>query len=188
MSDPLRQICCDFALKCYEIVLLSRSSRGSSFSPSSSSQLSGAVIAAVVEGSEVTASEYALTSWLNIVGGATPTELAHGSRPVADDALGHDRPPRPQEAGAAGSASRGRALVPARADRGGQEDERAERPAVLRGVQSCTASSRAIRRRSCRDAPARGRAAGACSEGSILGKRSGARGGRRFIHLGWGGG
>ena len=40
-------------------------------------QLSGAVIIDVVEGSEVTATEYALTSWLNIVGDATPTELAH---------------------------------------------------------------------------------------------------------------
>jgi DNA-binding MarR family transcriptional regulator len=40
-------------------------------------QLSGAVIVGVVEGSEVTATEYALTSWLNIVGDATPTELAH---------------------------------------------------------------------------------------------------------------
>ena len=40
------------------------------------SQLSGAAIVAVVEGSEVTATEYALTSWLHIVGDATPTELA----------------------------------------------------------------------------------------------------------------
>jgi DNA-binding MarR family transcriptional regulator len=40
------------------------------------SQLSGAVVVAVVEGSEVTATEYALTSWLDIVGDATPTELA----------------------------------------------------------------------------------------------------------------
>src|SRR5258706_285521 len=40
------------------------------------SQLSGAVVVAVVEGSEVTATEYALTSWLPIVGSATPTELA----------------------------------------------------------------------------------------------------------------
>ena len=40
------------------------------------SQLSGAVIVAVVEGSEVTATEYALTSWLHVVGDATPTELA----------------------------------------------------------------------------------------------------------------
>ena len=39
-------------------------------------QLSGAMIEAVVEGSEVTASEYAVTSWINVVGGATPTELA----------------------------------------------------------------------------------------------------------------
>jgi DNA-binding MarR family transcriptional regulator len=39
-------------------------------------QLTGAVIEQVVEGSEVTASEYAVTSWLNIVGRATPTELA----------------------------------------------------------------------------------------------------------------
>ncbi len=40
------------------------------------SQLSGEVIVRVVEGSEVTATEYALTSWLNIVGEATPSELA----------------------------------------------------------------------------------------------------------------
>ncbi len=40
------------------------------------SQLSGAVVVGVVEGSEVTATEYALTSWLTVVGGATPTELA----------------------------------------------------------------------------------------------------------------
>ena len=39
-------------------------------------QLSGAVIVDVVEGSEVTATEYALTSWLKVVGDATPTELA----------------------------------------------------------------------------------------------------------------
>jgi DNA-binding MarR family transcriptional regulator len=41
------------------------------------SQLSGAVIEAIVEGSEVTASEYAVTSWLNLVRSATPTALAH---------------------------------------------------------------------------------------------------------------
>jgi DNA-binding MarR family transcriptional regulator len=40
------------------------------------SQLSGALIAEIVDGSEVTASEYALTSWLNVVGSATPGELA----------------------------------------------------------------------------------------------------------------
>jgi DNA-binding MarR family transcriptional regulator len=40
------------------------------------SQLSGAVIADVVAGSEVTATEFAVTSWLDIVGTATPTELA----------------------------------------------------------------------------------------------------------------
>jgi DNA-binding MarR family transcriptional regulator len=40
------------------------------------SQLSGTVIEQVVEGSDVTASEYALTSWLNVVVSATPTELA----------------------------------------------------------------------------------------------------------------
>ena len=40
-------------------------------------QLSGTVIVDVVEGSDVTATEYALTSWLNVVGDeATPTELA----------------------------------------------------------------------------------------------------------------
>ncbi len=40
------------------------------------SQLSGAVVVGVVEGSEVSATEYALTSWLKVVGGATPSELA----------------------------------------------------------------------------------------------------------------
>jgi DNA-binding MarR family transcriptional regulator len=40
------------------------------------SQLSGAIVESVVEGSEVTATEYAVTSWLNVVGGATPTELS----------------------------------------------------------------------------------------------------------------
>jgi DNA-binding MarR family transcriptional regulator len=39
-------------------------------------QLSGAIIESVVEGSDVTATEYAVTSWINVVGGATPTELA----------------------------------------------------------------------------------------------------------------
>jgi DNA-binding MarR family transcriptional regulator len=39
-------------------------------------QLSGTIIEQVVEGSEVTASEFALTSWVNVVGSATPTELA----------------------------------------------------------------------------------------------------------------
>jgi DNA-binding MarR family transcriptional regulator len=40
------------------------------------SQLSGTLIEQIVEGSEVTASEYAVTSWLNVVGGATPGELS----------------------------------------------------------------------------------------------------------------
>jgi DNA-binding MarR family transcriptional regulator len=40
------------------------------------SQLVGTVIQQVVEGSEVTASEYAVTSWLNVVGSSTPGELA----------------------------------------------------------------------------------------------------------------
>jgi DNA-binding MarR family transcriptional regulator len=40
------------------------------------SQLSGAVVVGVVEGSEVSATEYALTSWLKVAGDATPTELA----------------------------------------------------------------------------------------------------------------
>ena len=40
------------------------------------SQLSGAVIASLVEGSEVTATEFAVTSWLNVLGSATPTRLA----------------------------------------------------------------------------------------------------------------
>jgi DNA-binding MarR family transcriptional regulator len=39
-------------------------------------QLSGALIAEIVDGSDVTASEYAVTSWLNVVGSATPGELA----------------------------------------------------------------------------------------------------------------
>ena len=40
------------------------------------SQLAGALVSEIVEGSEVTASEYAVTSWLNVVGGATPGDLA----------------------------------------------------------------------------------------------------------------
>src|SRR5207248_2949747 len=40
------------------------------------SQLSGEAIAAVVAGSELSPAEYAVTSRLNIVGSATPTELA----------------------------------------------------------------------------------------------------------------
>jgi DNA-binding MarR family transcriptional regulator len=39
-------------------------------------QLSGALIEEIVEGSEVTAPEYAVTSWLNVVGSATPGQLA----------------------------------------------------------------------------------------------------------------
>jgi DNA-binding MarR family transcriptional regulator len=39
-------------------------------------QLVGTVIQRVVEGGEVTAAEYAVTSWLDVVGGATPRELA----------------------------------------------------------------------------------------------------------------
>jgi DNA-binding MarR family transcriptional regulator len=39
-------------------------------------QLSGALVVQVVEGSEVTATEYALTSWLALQGQATPSELA----------------------------------------------------------------------------------------------------------------
>ena len=40
------------------------------------SQLSGALIVQVVEGSEVTATEYAVTSWIAIRSGITPSELA----------------------------------------------------------------------------------------------------------------
>jgi DNA-binding MarR family transcriptional regulator len=40
------------------------------------SQLVGTVMQRVVEGSEVTGSEYAVTSWLNVVESATPRELA----------------------------------------------------------------------------------------------------------------
>jgi len=39
-------------------------------------QLSGSLVVQVVEGSEITATEYALTSWLAIQGRATPTDLA----------------------------------------------------------------------------------------------------------------
>lgn len=39
-------------------------------------QLSGALVVQVVEGSDVTATEYALTSWLGNQGRATPSELA----------------------------------------------------------------------------------------------------------------
>lgn len=40
-------------------------------------QLVGAVVEQAVAGSGVTASEYAVTSWLNIHGTATPSQLAH---------------------------------------------------------------------------------------------------------------
>jgi len=40
-------------------------------------QLSGSLIVQVVEGSEVTATEYALTSWLGVQQSATPSQLAH---------------------------------------------------------------------------------------------------------------
>jgi len=39
-------------------------------------QLSGTLIVQVVEGSEVTATEYALTSWLAVQRSATPSQLA----------------------------------------------------------------------------------------------------------------
>ena len=63
------------------------------------SQLSGAVVVAVVEGSEVTATEYALTSWLPIVGERDADGARAGSRPLADDGLGNGRPARAEEAG-----------------------------------------------------------------------------------------
>ena len=40
------------------------------------SQLVGTVMESVVEGSEVTSTEFAITSWLNVVGRATPSALA----------------------------------------------------------------------------------------------------------------
>jgi DNA-binding MarR family transcriptional regulator len=40
------------------------------------SQLSGEVIVGVVEGSDVTAAEFAVTSWLHIARSSTPSELA----------------------------------------------------------------------------------------------------------------
>jgi DNA-binding MarR family transcriptional regulator len=40
------------------------------------SQLSGRLIEQVVEGSDVTPAEYAVTSWLNVVGAATPSEIS----------------------------------------------------------------------------------------------------------------
>jgi DNA-binding MarR family transcriptional regulator len=41
------------------------------------SQLVGALIEAIVEGSEVSPSEYTVTSWLNVLASSTPTELAY---------------------------------------------------------------------------------------------------------------
>ncbi len=70
----------------------------------------------VVEGSEVTATEYALTSWLADRRRRDADRARARSRPLADDGLGDDRPPRAEEADPARPASRGRALVPARAD------------------------------------------------------------------------
>lgn len=40
-------------------------------------QLAGAVVEQIVEGSGLTASEFAVTSWLNLHGSATPSQLAH---------------------------------------------------------------------------------------------------------------
>ena len=40
------------------------------------SQLSGRLIEQIVEGSDVTPAEYAVTSWLNVVGSATPGEIS----------------------------------------------------------------------------------------------------------------
>jgi DNA-binding MarR family transcriptional regulator len=40
-------------------------------------QLAGAIVDRAVSGSGVTASEYAVTSWLNVRGSATPSQLAH---------------------------------------------------------------------------------------------------------------
>src|SRR3954466_4629216 len=40
------------------------------------SQLSGRLIERIVEGSDVTPAEYAVTSWLNVVGSATPGEIS----------------------------------------------------------------------------------------------------------------
>jgi DNA-binding MarR family transcriptional regulator len=40
------------------------------------SQLSGRLIERIVEGSEVTPAEYAVTSWLNVVGSATPGDIS----------------------------------------------------------------------------------------------------------------
>jgi DNA-binding MarR family transcriptional regulator len=40
------------------------------------SQLSGRLIEQVVEGSDVTPAEFAVTSWLNVTGSATPSEIS----------------------------------------------------------------------------------------------------------------
>lgn len=40
------------------------------------SQLTGALIEQMLEGTDITPSEFALTSWLNVNGDATPTELS----------------------------------------------------------------------------------------------------------------
>src|SRR4051794_41763473 len=40
------------------------------------SQLSGRLIEQIVEGSDVTPAEYAVTSWLNAIGSATPGEIS----------------------------------------------------------------------------------------------------------------
>jgi len=39
-------------------------------------QLSSVLVGGIVEGSDVTGPEFAVTSWLAVVGGATPTELS----------------------------------------------------------------------------------------------------------------
>jgi DNA-binding MarR family transcriptional regulator len=40
-------------------------------------QLAGAIVDQAVSGSGVSAAEYAVTSWLNVRGGVTPSQLAH---------------------------------------------------------------------------------------------------------------
>jgi len=75
-------------------------------------QLTGAVIEQVVAGSEVTASEYAVTSWLNVVGRATPTELARdlGLAPTTLSAM-IERLVRKGEGGKVGHPADGRSYV-----------------------------------------------------------------------------
>ena len=122
------------------------------------SQLSGTLIEQIVEGSEVTASEYAVTSWLNVVGSATPGELSRelGMSPTTLSAM-IERLVRKKQVRRVRHPEDGRSYV-LEPTAQGQGDERAERQAV---PEDDRAAAREPRRRPGGDprgdAPARSR-------------------------------